>query len=111
MILEFFRPMLPPFSALALILISPTDIWELKSCGRKVSPNTHWCANAIRGAGLSLEDIIAQQLPVPHREMLPITLEEQLICFADKFFSKTHLDEEKTVEKARQSIAKYGEEA
>ena len=47
---------------------------------------------------------------VPHREMLPITLEEQLICFADKFFSKTHLDEEKTVEKARQSIAKYGEE-
>ena len=41
---------------------------------------------------------------------LPITLEEQLICFADKFFSKTHLDEEKTVEKARQSIAKYGEE-
>lgn len=25
-----------------------TDIWELKSCGRKVSPNTHWCANAIR---------------------------------------------------------------
>lgn len=25
--------------------------------------------------------------PVPHREMLPITLEEQLICFADKFFS------------------------
>ena len=63
------------------------------------------------GAGLSLEDIIAQQLPVPHREMLPITLEEQLICFADKFFSKTHLDEEKTVEKARQSIAKYGEES
>ena len=62
------------------------------------------------GAGLSLEDIVAQQLPVPHREMLPITLEEQLICFADKFFSKTHLDEEKTVEKARQSIAKYGEE-
>ena len=48
------------------------------------------------GAGLSLQDIIDQQLPVPHREMLPVTLEEQLICFADKFFSKTHLDEEKT---------------
>ena len=62
------------------------------------------------GAGLSLQDIIDQQLPVPHREMLPVTLEEQLICFADKFFSKTHLDEEKTVEKARNSIAKYGEE-
>lgn len=62
------------------------------------------------GAGLSLQDIIDQQLPIPHREMLPVTLEEQLVCFADKFFSKTHLDEEKSVEKARQSIAKYGEE-
>lgn len=62
------------------------------------------------GAGLSLEEIIERQLPLPHREMLPVTLEEQIICFADKFFSKTHLDEEKTVEKARKSIAKYGEE-
>ena len=43
-----FQTDAPTFSALALILISPTDIWELKSCGRKVSPNTHWCANAIR---------------------------------------------------------------
>ena len=72
---------------------------------------THpYIAHGYLGAEILLEDIIAQQLPVPHREMLPITLEEQLICFADKFFSKTHLDEEKTVEKARQSIAKYGEE-
>lgn len=43
-----FRPTLQPFSALALILISLTDIWEPQSCGRKVFPNTHWCANAIR---------------------------------------------------------------
>lgn len=62
------------------------------------------------GAGLSLEDIIQQQLPIPHREMIPVSLEEQVICFADKFFSKAHLDEEKSVEKARKSIAKYGEE-
>ncbi|MEY8707990.1 HD domain-containing protein [Bacteroides faecichinchillae] len=62
------------------------------------------------GAGLSLQEIIEQQLPIPHRDMLPISLEEQLICFADKFFSKTRLDEEKSVEKARKSIAKYGEE-
>ena len=47
------------------------------------------------GAGLTLEEIIERQLPVPHREMVPVTLEEQIICFADKFFSKTHLDEEK----------------
>ena len=62
------------------------------------------------GAGLSLQQIEAQQLPVPHRDMLPVSLEEQVICFADKFFSKTHLDAEKSVESARKSIAHYGEE-
>lgn len=62
------------------------------------------------GAGLSLQEVIEQQLPVPHREMIPVSLEEQVICFADKFFSKTRLEEEKTVEKARKSIAKYGKE-
>ena len=62
------------------------------------------------GAGLSLKDIMDQKLPVPHREMLPVSMEEQVICFADKFFSKTHLDREKTVEGARKSIAKYGDE-
>lgn len=62
------------------------------------------------GAGLSLNGILEQNLPVPHREMVPVSLEEQVICFADKFFSKTHLDREKTVEKALKSIAKFGDE-
>lgn len=62
------------------------------------------------GAGLSLKEIIEQNLPVPHREMVPVTLEEQVICFADKFFSKTHLDREKSVEAAQKSIARYGED-
>ena len=62
------------------------------------------------GAGLSLKGILEQNLPVPHREMVPVSLEEQVICFADKFFSKTHLDREKSVEKALKSISKYGEE-
>lgn len=62
------------------------------------------------GAGLSLEEIIRQQLPVPHREMVPVSLEEQVICFADKFFSKTRLGQEKSVEKARKSLERYGEE-
>lgn len=62
------------------------------------------------GAGLSLNGILEQNLPVPHREMVPVSLEEQVICFADKFFSKTRLDSEKSVEKALKSISKYGEE-
>ena len=30
------------------------------------------------GAGLSLKEILRQQLPIPHREMLPVSMEEQL---------------------------------
>jgi uncharacterized protein len=37
-------------------------------------------------------------------------MEEQVICFADKFFSKTKLAEEKSVEQARKSLLKFGEE-
>ena len=61
------------------------------------------------GAGIPLEQIEQEDLPLPHRDLVPVSLEEQVICFADKFFSKTHLGEEKNVEKARKSIRKYGE--
>lgn len=60
------------------------------------------------GAGLSLEEIIAQDLPVPHRDMIPVSPEEQVVCFADKFYSKTHPEREKNVEKARKSLLNYG---
>lgn len=62
------------------------------------------------GAGLSLDDIVKQNLPLPRASLLPETLEEQLICYADKFFSKTRLDTEKTVEQAEHSLAKFGNE-
>ena len=62
------------------------------------------------GAGLTLEQIIKNDLPIPHRELVPVSLEEQLVCFADKFFSKTRLDREKSLEKARKSIEKHGTE-
>ena len=59
------------------------------------------------GAGLSLEMIKRLDLPVPHRDMYPKSLEEQLICYADKFFSKTNLNNEKPIEKILKSMAKY----
>ena len=62
------------------------------------------------GAGISLKQIEEQQLPIPHRVMLPLSMEEKVICFADKFFSKTRLDHEKTVEEAFRSVSKFGEE-
>lgn len=62
------------------------------------------------GAGITCREISAQGLPLPHQDFLPETLEEKVICYADKFFSKTHLDQEKSIEKAEKSLAKFGED-
>ena len=62
------------------------------------------------GAGLTKKEIIEQELPLPQQDFLPETTEEKLICYADKFFSKSHLDEEKTIEQAIASLSKFGEE-
>ena len=40
----------------------------------------------------------------------PETMEEQVICYADKFFSKSHPDRVRTVEQTAQSLRKFGEE-
>lgn len=37
------------------------------------------------GTGLTQDYILTNNLPLPHRDLVPVTLEEQLICFADKF--------------------------
>lgn len=60
------------------------------------------------GAGLTLNDIVSQNLPLPHHDLQPETIEEKLICYADKFYSKTHLDREKTIEQAEKSLSKFG---
>ena len=62
------------------------------------------------GTGITRSQIIAQKLPLPEQDFLPETMEEKVICYADKFFSKTHLDEEKTMEQAIASLSKFGEE-
>ena len=63
------------------------------------------------GTGISRKMIKEGNLPLPNRDLLPVTPEEQLICFADKFFSKTKLNKEKSVGKVQESISKYGEES
>ena len=40
------------------------------------------------GVGLGIADIDRQQLPLPRREMRPESLEEQIVAYADLFFSK-----------------------
>ena len=63
------------------------------------------------GTGLTATEIIEHNLPLPHIDLIPETIEEQIICFADKFFSKTKLDSEKTLEQVRMSLMKFGEQS
>ncbi len=62
------------------------------------------------GVGISIKDIEEQKLPMPKRDMLPISIEEQIICFADKFFSKSEefLTKEKSLDKIRTELLKFG---
>jgi len=60
------------------------------------------------GVGLSLETIIQNNLPLPHRSMLPQSMEEQVICYADKFYSKTRLGKTHSIEKIREYLGRYG---
>jgi uncharacterized protein len=41
------------------------------------------------GVGIRQCEAARRNLPLPPRDMLPLSLEERLICYADKFFSKT----------------------
>lgn len=60
------------------------------------------------GTGITMEQIMREQLPIPMQDYTPRTLEERLICYADKFYSKTRLGEEKPMAKIRLHLWKYG---
>lgn len=62
------------------------------------------------GVGLTVEDIQTQQLPLPQREMVPLSREEQIVCCADLFYSKhpgRHL-REKSLEEIGRGLEKFG---
>ncbi len=40
------------------------------------------------GVGISEENIVKSGLPLPARDMIPLSIEEQIICYADKFYTK-----------------------
>ncbi len=61
------------------------------------------------GTGLTAEAIIKQNLPLPPGDYRPETLEEQVICYADKFYSKSHPERERNAEQTARSLAKFGD--
>ena len=60
------------------------------------------------GVGLSIEDIKAQELPLPLRDMRPQTLEEKIVAYADLFFSKTQKGM-RTPDMVRAALAHHGQ--
>ena len=62
------------------------------------------------GAGLTKQDIVEQNLPItPPRDLVPETLEEKLVCLADKFYSKSgDPSKEKDLERVKRSMMKFG---
>lgn len=64
------------------------------------------------GTGLTKEIIERSGWNLPVKDFVPETLEEQLICFADKFFSKTKfLHEPRTFEQVVESMRKISEDS
>lgn len=63
------------------------------------------------GTGLSQQEIEKHNLPLPKRDMLPISIEEQIICYADKFFSKNEarLTKEKSLAEIKASLVPFGQ--
>ena len=64
------------------------------------------------GVGLTVADIVNQQLPLPHRDMTPQSIAEEIICFADLFFSKKpgKLEKLKPVGQVRAKLAHFGDD-
>jgi len=64
------------------------------------------------GAGIGITDIERHNLQLPRRDMRPLTIEEKIICYADKFYSKRigRLHYEKSADEARRELEKFGTE-
>ncbi len=63
------------------------------------------------GTGLSRDVITTLNIGIPLRDMIPVTLEEQIICYADKFFSKTpgSLGKEKSIDEALKLLSTFSD--
>lgn len=64
------------------------------------------------GLGITASEIAERKLPLPWREMVPLTVEEEIVCYADKFFSKNGHSGgvKKSPEAIESSFARYNVE-
>lgn len=61
------------------------------------------------GAGISVADIKNQHLPLPYRDMIPETPEEEIVALSDKFFTKSNPDKILTIEEVRKTLSRFGD--
>ena len=60
------------------------------------------------GAGIYSEDIVSMGLPLPaDRVLYPVTPLERLVCYADKFYSKSGDMSRKSLDRVRVSMARH----
>lgn len=82
----------------------------LRECGAP-----EWAAAVAErhtGAGLTRADVIASGMPDPGHDLCPRDMLERLVCYADKFFSKTHVGAPpKPIDRVRASMARFGPDA
>lgn len=82
--------------------------------GRALLEKEGWPRHALvcerhTGAGITIQEIEQQHLPLPRRQMLPLTIEEKLICYADKFYSKSgDPNYRKPLDRVKAGLARYG---
>lgn len=70
------------------------------------SEETARVAERHTGAGITTEDIECQNLPLPPGDYMPETQLERLVCYADKFYSKSGEMKRKPFEKVKASMAR-----
>lgn len=75
---------------------------------REGLPRHAFVAERHTGSGLTESEIQARQIDLPAGIYTPQTLEEKLICYADKFYSKTKLGQRKLSDKVHASLLKHG---
>lgn len=63
------------------------------------------------GAGLTMDEIRARGINLPEGIYSPVSIEEKIVCYADKFFSKTKLGRRKDLQSVRLGLLKHGSEA
>lgn len=64
------------------------------------------------GVGITAKDIEKNKLALPKRDMVPVSIEEGIICLADKFFSKSKKfsKKEKTLSQIIEDLSVYGKD-